>query len=275
MYPRDKFLPLPPPLFVSFPLFSRMRIREFRPSLKGWKKKKNGEIRRITALRDASNMNESQMASKKRTWNVKKKKEGGTAETLTFVRIDFSAHRPTQRVRAFDQPWRKPTQLALSPNYYDPTKMPDNRVNRAWIESNKITIPFSPVFYVLIKRAPTPAFGGEGRGKKDCRNIAKFKSILSCATLIYKDDRLRNYTYSRVSIISYLFHLHLISISRHQALLTRYPLRFITIDSRGGKNRMLKDNRYRKKKGISNYTRKRTKYKIAGAGGKSFENRVR
>lgn len=166
MYPRDKFLPLPPPFFVSFPLFSRMRIREFRPSLKGWKKKKNGEIRRITALRDASNMNESQMASKKRTWNVKKKKEGGTAETLTFVRIDFSAHRPTQRVRAFDQPWRKPTQLALSPNYYDPTKMPDNRVNRAWIESNKITIPFSPVFYVLIKRAPTPAFGGEGRGKK-------------------------------------------------------------------------------------------------------------
>lgn len=101
---------------------------------------------------------------------------------------------------------------------------------------------------MLIKRAPTPAFGGEGRGKKDCRNIAKFKSILSCATLIYKDDRLRNYTYSRVSIISYLFHLHLISISRHQALLTRYPLRFITIDSRGGKNRMLKDNRYRKKK---------------------------
>ena len=34
------------------------------------------------------------MASKKRTRNAGKKKEGETAETLTFVRIDFSA-RPT------------------------------------------------------------------------------------------------------------------------------------------------------------------------------------
>lgn len=41
----------------------------------------------------------NQTASKKSTRSMKNKKEGGTTEgaTLTFVRIDFSAGRPTHR----------------------------------------------------------------------------------------------------------------------------------------------------------------------------------
>lgn len=56
----------------------------------------------------------NQMASKKRTRNAKNEKEGETAETLTFVRIDFSARRPTQRARGFRLTLKKthPTDLA-------------------------------------------------------------------------------------------------------------------------------------------------------------------
>lgn len=57
----------------------------------------------------------NQMASKKRTRNAKNEKEGETAETLTFVRIDFLVHRPTQR--AGDLTLKKtysPADLALA-----------------------------------------------------------------------------------------------------------------------------------------------------------------
>lgn len=99
MYPRDKFLPL----FVSFrfPSFQGCVSANscVRPSLKGWKK--NGEIRRITALRDAKQheWTKWQVRRGRGTWRRKRRVER-LRLSLSYVSI-FQLTDPLS-ARAFD-----------------------------------------------------------------------------------------------------------------------------------------------------------------------------